>query len=165
MRYGDEYVGIAFDKVQTFSEAMASPEIAEWSKAIDKEIYSLLSTNTLIKADLPADRRSISSKFVLKRKLGSEVQIVRYKARVVAHGNLQLIGIDFDETFAPVVDWEVTLVILTVMVGRKAVIVFVDFETAFLNGDIDEDVYITLPRGHDPHQSGQKYLWLTPEPS
>ena len=106
---------------------MVGSEKSDWTAAIEKEIPSLLNSGTIIRSELPEGRRAITSKFVLKRKIGVDGNIKRLKARVVAHGNMKVMGIDFDETFAPVVDWEVTLSIITIMVGRKAYIVLLDF--------------------------------------
>jgi len=101
---------------------------------------------------IPPGRRSISTKFIFKRKLGVDGTVKRYKARLVVHGNLQEPGVDYEETYAPVVDWEVTLTAISVMLHRDAHIELVDFQTAFLNGDLEEEVYVCLPRVHDKSQ-------------
>lgn len=90
--------------------------------------------------------------FVFKRKIGRKWNVVRYKVHLVAHGNLQQYGIDYDKTYAPLVEWEVTLTVVSVMVSRGAYVYLVDFETSFLNGDLNEVVYITLPKAHDKNQ-------------
>ena len=86
-------------------EAISGTYGPYWEEAIKNELQSMMKTGTLIQKELSEGRRPISSKFGLKRKWVVDGKIKRYKARIVAHGYLQILGVDFDETNAPAVDW------------------------------------------------------------
>lgn len=152
VRFDEEFAGMAIDKPITYSEAMSSGEKAKWEVAVQEEMDAIMKSGALVRADLPPGRRAISTKFIFKRKLDIDGLVKRYKARLVAHGNLQRHGVDYEETYAPVVDWEVALAAISIMLRRKAVIELVDFITAFLGGDVEEEIYVTLPRAHNKEQ-------------
>lgn len=148
----DEYDGVSIDEPVSYRQAMRSPQKAKWKIAVEEELKSIKDTESLIPSILPAGRRALPTKFVLRLKLSMLGNIERYKARLVALGNLKVDGLDFTKTFAPVVDSDVALTIISVMVERNAEVDLVDFQTAFINGDIEEELYVTLPRDYDPNQ-------------
>ena len=152
VRFDEEFAGMALDKPITYVEAMGSDEKPKWKAALKEEMNAIMASGTLTTAKLPAERHAISTKFIFKRKLGVDGDVKRYKARLVVHGNLQKPGIDYEETYAPVVDWEVALTAISVMSRRNAHIDLVDFQTAFLNGDLEEEVYVRLPKAYDKSQ-------------
>eukprot|EP00961_Rhodomonas_salina_P234211 3165379-Rhodomonas_salina.1 len=81
---------------------MASPDVEDWMKAIDKELGGLKENKTYVVSNLPAGRKAIPSKFVFKVKRGADGEIVKLKARVVVQGFRHKIGVDYGETYAPV---------------------------------------------------------------
>lgn len=101
----------------------------------------------MVAASVPEGRQPRTSKFVFKKKLNAEGKVCKYKVRLVVQGYKQRYGFDFDDTYEPVVDYESAQAVLSHFVGRRARIDMVDFVTAFLNGYVDEVVYITLPSG------------------
>ena len=106
--------------------------------------------------ELPKDRKTVGSKWVYKLKSGPDGSIERYKARLVAQGFSQKYGTDYDETFCPVVRLESlrTMIALAVQHGLK--LHQIDVTTAFLNGKLDEEVYMRQPEGFVA--TGQEHL-------
>ena len=107
-QYGEyiAYIAHRLDDPLTAKEALSSPEIREWTKAMEREI-TLLNTNKVWDfAELPYGRKAIGSKWVFKRKYDSDGNMKQHKARLVAQGFLKKHGVDYDETFCPVVRFE-----------------------------------------------------------
>ena len=96
---------------------------------------------------LPRGRKAISSKWVFKVKETAEGLIERYKARLVAKGFLQKYGVDFEETFAPVAKFTSIRIILSIAAQYKLVLHQMDVKTAFLNGLLEEEIYMKQPEG------------------
>ena len=128
-------------------EAISCPENSQWQKAMETEMQSLKENNVWDLVELPKDRKVIGSKWVYKVKTGADGLIERYKARLVAQGFSQRYGDDYDETFCPVVRLESlrALIALGVQYGLK--LHQVDVTTAFLNGELEEEVYMRQPKG------------------
>ena len=87
----------------TYEEATASAEAEQWKQAMDEEMATLWKMNTWELADLPKDRKPISCQWVFGLKRNASGEIVKYKARLVARGFSPEYGIDYKETFAPVI--------------------------------------------------------------
>ena len=132
---------------RSIKEAISSPEKLQWEKAMEVEMKSLKENEVWDLVELPKDRKAIGSKWVYKVKTGADGSIERYKARLVAQGFSQKYGDDYDETFCPVVRLESlrALIALAVQLGLK--LHQVDVTTAFLNGELEEEVYMRQPEG------------------
>jgi hypothetical protein len=136
---------------QSLREAMASPFSHEWGLAIEEELTALEKNNTWNTVTTPpADKKPIGNKWVFKRKLNPD-NSTRYKARLVAKGYEQRYGIDFRETFAPVVNPRIVRVLLALAAALDLHIHQMDVKTAFLNGELEEEVYMELPEGCQKH--------------
>lgn len=131
----------------TYREAMARPDAARWREATDAEIASLLRNKTWTLVKLPAGKRALACKWVFKRKFNSDGTLERYKARLVVIGCQQIKFIDFDDVFAPVVRLESLRVLLAIVCIEDLECDQMDIETAFLNGVLEEEVYMQLPQG------------------
>ena len=134
---------------ETYEEAMASADADKWKEALAIELAQIEAHGTWTPCEVPRDRKALTTKFVFKKKLNSAGEVARYKVRLVVHGYKQKFGVDYGETYAPVVDYDVALSILSSYAARGAEIHQVDFVTAFLNGDIEEEVYVQLPAEYD----------------
>lgn len=132
---------------QTFEEAMASHESSKWKQAMEEEMTSLKKNKTWDLVPLPHDRKAVGCKWVYRVKQNSEGKIDRFKARLCAKGYSQREGIDYEETFSPVVRYDSVRVLLAIAASKDMEIRQFDVKTAFLNGDLKEEVYMEQPKG------------------
>ncbi len=95
----------------------------------------------------PKDRKPISCKWVFKIKHGVDGELERYKARLVARGFTQTFGVDYNETFAPIVKFVSIRCILALAAIEDMGIHQMDVKTTFLNGDLEEEIYMEQPEG------------------
>ena len=122
------------------------PEKEKWVAAADDEWKSLMENEVFELVERPSGRNVIGSMWVFKRKV--EAAGERYKARLVALGNFQVEGIDYDEVFAPVAKYASLRTILSIAATKDWEIYQLDVKTAFLYGDLDEDIYMKQPQGY-----------------
>lgn len=120
-----------------------------WKSAIEEELASLEKNNTWRLVEPPTGRKLIDNKWVFKVKRNSDGDVERYKARLVARGFTQRPGFDFSETYSPVAKMS-TLRILLALANQEAWHVHqMDVTCAFLNGKLDEDIYMREPAGFE----------------
>ena len=131
---------------KTFQEALAGPDNEKWSEAMQREMNSLKQNEVWNLVKLPEGRKTVgSNKWVFKTKVGADGGIERYKARLVAQGYSQKIGTDYDETFCPVVRLESLQTIVALAAQNHLKLHQIDVTTAFLNGELQEEVYMKQP--------------------
>ena len=126
----------------TFAEAMHSALADEWREACKYEIDALAQNGTWTLVELPPDRKAVKSKWVFKHKADG-----RFRARLVAKGFTQILGIDYDETFSPVARFESLRLLLALATLEDWEIHQMDVKSAFLNGLLDEEIYMEQPQG------------------
>jgi len=134
----------------TYAEAIASEDAERWIEAMASEVDSLAKNQTWeIVKEAPRGRKALGSKWVFKLKRNADGSIARYKARLVVKGYEQREGIDYDETFAPVVKFTTIRLIMTIAAIEDMDIDQMDVVTAFLNGELleNEAVYMKVPDG------------------
>lgn len=137
----------------TLAEALASKNAEEWQRAADEEIASLHANGTWSLEEAPTGVRPIPTKWVFKLKRGADGNVERYKARLVAQGFRQLEGVDYDEVFAPVSKHATLRALLAVVAARDLELQQLDIKTAFLNGVLEEKVYVRQPPGYEQGSS------------
>jgi hypothetical protein len=118
-----------------------------WIKAMNEELQALQENFTWDIVSCPPDIKPIGCKWVYSVKLNSDGSLNRYKARLVALGNKQEYGIDYDETFAPVAKMTTVRTILSIAASNGWSLHQMDVKNAFLHGDLTEDIYMTPPQG------------------
>ena len=91
---------------------------------------------------MPAGHRPIGLKWVFKLKKNTNGDIIKHKARLVAKGYVQRAGIDFDEVFAPVARLDSVRVLIAIAAQQSWEVHHMDVKSAFLNGDLQEEVYV-----------------------
>ena len=158
IHYHDEYANVSttthtalyvtqVEEPTSLKIALESEHAQKWKEAADSEYESLMENDTWELVPLPPGRKTISCKWVFKVKHDENGKIDRFKGRLVAKGFLQRYGIDFEETFSPVVRFTSIRALLAFAVSRNMFIHQMDVVTAFLNGKLDEDIYMEQPEG------------------
>lgn len=132
------------------SDPMSFEEAAkqeEWQRAMKNEISAIEKNETWVLCDLPQEKNAIGLKWIFKTKYNADGTIQKHKARLVAKGYAQQQGVDFQETFAPVARFETVRTLLALAAQLKWPVYHLDIKSAFLNGELYEDVYVTQPEG------------------
>jgi transposase InsO family protein len=146
--YGMEHSHLSVQKEPvSIEEATTSPESSKWTQAMEAEMKSLKDNDVWELVKLPAGKKAVGSKWVYKVKTGPDGTPERYKARLVAQGFTQKFGSDYDETFCPVVRQESLRVLTALSIQCGLKLHQVDVTTAFLNGNLEEEVYMAQPKG------------------
>ncbi|XP_071913959.1 uncharacterized protein [Coffea arabica] len=145
---------------QTYTEAVSSSEGFLWKEAIKSEVDSILQNHTWELVDLPPGCRPLGSKWIFKRKIKPDGSVDKYKARLVIKGYKQQEGLDYFDTYSPVTRINSIRIILAIAALRKLEIHQMDVKTAFLNGDLDEEIYMEQPEGFITPEKGNKVCKL-----
>lgn len=137
----------SLDKSPTYWMAMASSERESWDQAMNVEIKNFINRKVFTLVPRPTGRKIISRRWQLKKKLNPDGSIIKYKARLVAQGFTQNEGIDYHKTFAPLGRQESLKAFLAVNGHRDWEVIQLDVVGAFLYGDLNEEVYLSQPKG------------------
>jgi hypothetical protein len=117
----------------------------DWIRAMNEELDQIEKNNTWELVPRPEDKNVIGSKWVFKIKMNEKGQVVRNKAKLVYKGYAQVEGRDFDETFAPVEILEAVGIFLAYSCHKNFKVYQMDVKSTFLNGDLEEEVYMEKP--------------------
>lgn len=126
----------------SYSEALASPERANWLTAISNELNAHKKNGTWSLANRPADKQEISARWVFRIKDDGT-----FKARLVARGFAQVAGRDYDDVYAPVVRMDSVRLLFSICAQQELHYAQFDITTSFLYGTIDEESYMSAPEG------------------
>nr|GEW08505.1 retrotransposon protein, putative, Ty1-copia subclass [Tanacetum cinerariifolium] len=110
--------------------------------------------------DLPSNGKTIGSKWLFKKKTDMNGNVHTYKARLVAKVFTQTYGVDYEETFSPVADIKAIRILIAIAAFYDYEILQMDVKTAFLNGYLDEDIYMVQPEGFIDHKHPRKVCKL-----
>ncbi|GJW40046.1 ribonuclease H-like domain-containing protein [Tanacetum coccineum] len=129
---------------KNLSHALKDPN---WCNAMYDEYNALVKNSTWLLVQRPAGVNMVRSMWLFKHMFHADGTLSRYKARLVDNGSSQQLGVDFDETFSPVVKSDIVRTVLILAMSRKWLIHQLDVKNAFLNGDLSETVYMHQPPG------------------
>ena len=132
----------------SLAQAIASPAAPQWRQAMDEEMASLSAHCTWDLQEVPVGRKPIACRWVYALKRNEKGSIERYKARLVAKGFSQKPGADYGDIWAPVSQYKTLRCLLAFVAATGLELHQLDIKTAFLNGDIDEELYMMQPPGY-----------------
>jgi hypothetical protein len=133
----------------SYEDALHNPHSNDWQATINSEFQSLIKNNTWEILSLPPNCTLVGCKWIFEIKYGPNNTILKRKARLVAQGFSQQEGVDYYETFSPILKSSSMRVLLAFVAYHGLDIHQMDVITAFLNGFLQEEVYMTLPKGLD----------------
>ncbi|KAI9198572.1 hypothetical protein LWI28_018376 [Acer negundo] len=131
---------------ECYDEACQGEDASKWELTMKDEMKSLVSNQTWELAKLPEGKKALQNKWVFRIKEehdGSK----RYKARLVVKGFQQKEGIDYTDIFSPVVKLTTIRLVLSIVVAKRLYLEQLDVKTAFLHGDLEEEIYMQQPEG------------------
>ena len=130
-----------------YKEAITFPDAPLWKEAINSEIESIMCNHTGELVNLPPGAKTIGCKWIFKKKLKQDGSIEKYKSCLVAKGFKQRNDVDYFHTFAPMTRIVSIRVLITLASIHNLVIHQMDVKIAFLNGDLEEEIYMDQPEG------------------
>ena len=139
----------------TYEEAVSCPQSELWLDAMRDEIQSMRHNGVWELIELPEGNRPIGCKWVYKTKKDHKGKVEKFKARLVAKGFTQREGVDYEATFSPVSSKDSFRVIMALVAHFDMELHQMDVKTAFLNGDLNEEVYMMQPEGFVANDSGK----------
>jgi len=138
---------LEIEEPTSFQEAIDSPNHKEWMEAMRDEMDSMARNKVWELIDFPPRRKSIENKCVFKIKRRPDRTIDKFKAHLVAKGFTQIEGIDYEETFSAVVRIASVRLVLALLAHLDLELFQMDVKTTFLNGNLEEEIYIDQPIG------------------
>ena len=143
----DYYVFNIEENPQNLKYALTSPDAIFWKKVVNDEMESLISYRTWNLVDLPPSCKTIGCKWVLRKMLKPDGSIDKFKARLVAKGIKQKADLDFFDTISPVTRITSIRLLIAMAAIFDLKIHQMDVKTTFLNGDLEEEIYMNQPEG------------------
>ncbi|XP_075659253.1 uncharacterized protein LOC142629157 [Castanea sativa] len=141
----------------SLEEVLSSPDSGFWKEAINDEMDYIISNNTWKLVNLPPGCKTIGCKWILRRKLKPDGSIEKFKARLVAKSSKQKEDIDFFDTFSPVTKVTSIRLLIAIAAIHNLMIHQMDVKTAFLNGDLEEEIYMDQPEDENDIYNQKEY--------
>ena len=142
----------------TYNQAMKLPDRKSWQEAIDAELKMVKDFGVFSEPmPLPPGATALKQRWVFKKKRDEHGNIVKYKARLTPQGCYQQFGVDFMDTYAPVARMTTVRFVLALSVLLSMRASAIDFQNAFLNAPLSEDIYVYAPPGSEPLPNGMVY--------
>ena len=143
------YAFIASGAPTTYEEAVSSEDAVLWKAAMADEINSQMENETWQLVSLPEGKSLLKNRWVFRLKLKSDGKIDKAKARLVVKGCAQKPGVDYDEIYSPVARYDTVRVLLSVAAAHNLDLYQFDIKTAFLYGEVEEELYMAQPQGFE----------------
>ncbi|GJZ47672.1 zinc finger, CCHC-type containing protein [Tanacetum coccineum] len=131
----------------SYKAAMLDLESNKWIDAMNAEIQSMMDNMVWVLVDLPLGCKTVRSKWLFKKKTDMDGIVHVYKARLVVKGYTQLYGVDYEEMFSLVADIRAIRILISIASYYDYEIWQMDVKIAFLNGYLDEEIYMVQPEG------------------
>lgn len=141
----EELLLMGIDEPVCFEQAVHEPK---WKDATDKEIEAIKKNHTWVLTNLPMGHKAIDLKWVFKLKTDQHGEITKHKARLVAKGYVQRHRIDYEDVFSPMTRLETVRLLLALAAKHNWEVHHLDVKSAFLNGVLQEEVYVSQPKGY-----------------
>ncbi|KAI7959985.1 hypothetical protein MJO29_005053 [Puccinia striiformis f. sp. tritici] len=132
---------------KSYKQAMASPEVAQWTDAVDVELAAMVRLKVWDVVPIPSGANLLGSIWVFHKKYDTDGNLLKFKARLCAQGSAQQEGIDYTETYAPTGRSAALRMVLAYAVNNNLGIHQMDVRNAFLNGTLDEVIHLCCPAG------------------
>lgn len=146
------------DEPKSHKEAMNGPECEHWKEAKDEEMRRLQQYNTYKLVIPPPGANIVGSRWVDRRKYDENGNVTGYRSRVVAQGFTQEYLVDYSETFAPTAKLTSIRMVLALAAHNRWHVHQMDVKSAYLNAEIDEEIYVRQPEGYiEPGK--ETYIW------
>ena len=153
-----DYLYHVSDVPKTYEEAVRAPDANFWEDAMNDEMSALKENNTFSLTELPEGIKAVGARWVYAKKENGDKEL--YKARLVAKGYSQTYGVDYDETFAPTAKLTTIRALANVAVQNHMFVHQMDVKSAYLNADIDQDVYMDQAKGYEKNtESGGRLVY------
>ncbi|WCJ44212.1 Retrovirus-related Pol polyprotein from transposon TNT 1-94 [Euphorbia peplus] len=133
---------------ESFQEASQVVDAEKWKFAMNDEMNSLLTNGTWELVELPEGEKDLENRWIFRKKVEADGSI-RYKARLVVKGFQQRYGIDYTDVFTPVVKLTTIRLVLSMVATEDLELQQMDVKTAFLHGDLEEEIYMRQPQGYE----------------
>jgi hypothetical protein len=133
---------------QTYNQALKHPDREQWLEAMKAEIESMQQYQVFVPVILPPGRTAIDTRWVFATKTNSLNEITKLKARIVVKGFRQEEGVDYFDTFSPTVRIKSIKFVLALAAELDLEIKQLDYNTAFLNAKVQEEIFVTPPPGY-----------------
>ena len=137
-----------YDEPKNIKEAWTGENSEHWKQATNSEYESLLKNDTWDLVEIPKNKNIVGCKWVFKIKRKGDGSIDRFKARLVAQGYTQEYGLDYQEIFSPVARYKSIRVMMAISNSLDLELHQLDVKTAFLNGKLDSEIYMSQPEGY-----------------
>ncbi|GJV60188.1 retrotransposon protein, putative, ty1-copia subclass [Tanacetum coccineum] len=148
------------DEPPNYKAALAYPESDKWLEAMNTKMQSMKDNQVWYLVDLPSNGQTVGCKWLFKKKTDMDGNVHTFKARLVAKGFTQTNRVDYGETFSPIADIRAIRILLAIAAFYDYEIWQMDVKIAFLNGHLNEDIYMVQLEGFvDPkHPNKSAYL-------
>nr|GEU31861.1 hypothetical protein [Tanacetum cinerariifolium] len=130
-----------------YKAALLDPESEKWLNVMNVEMQSMKDNKVWVLVELPPNGKTVGSKWLFKKKTDMDGVVHTYKARLMAKGYTQTPGINYEETFSPVADIRAVRILIAIAAYYDYEIWQMDVKNAFLNGYLNEEVYMEQPEG------------------
>jgi hypothetical protein len=144
---GVQFFDQTTDAPKTYAKAMKDPGAASWTKAIGAELSAMERLGVWEIVDIPAGFELLNTVWIFRKKFDQNGCLSKFKARLCAAGNFQVEGINYAETYAPTGRPTSLRALLSMGVVNGLDIHQMDVKNAFLNGKLDESIYLRAPAG------------------